>query len=173
MAMAQNTFNEFIRNIMPDVKPTTFKVATCLCLSMTKEQNSYVCFDSWNDIQAKTGIRSQYTIGSALRELHEIQAITREQRGRLTCKFTLNENYKTKSTIKVMKRRKKISLKKQIDVYKSCGFRCVKCKSYDNLEIDHINPISNGGSNAMDNLQILCLKCNRAKGNSVPCSNAD
>lgn len=35
------------------------------------------------------------------------------------------------------------------------------------LEIDHINPISNGGLTTEDNLQTLCWKCNRRKGSKV------
>ena len=35
------------------------------------------------------------------------------------------------------------------------------------LEIDHINPISNGGLTTEDNLQTLCWKCNRIKGAKV------
>ena len=33
------------------------------------------------------------------------------------------------------------------------------------LEIDHIKPLSKGGLTTSDNLQTLCWKCNRSKGN--------
>jgi|LakMenE01Jun11ns_1017448.scaffolds.fasta_scaffold6056202_1 5-methylcytosine-specific restriction endonuclease McrA len=35
------------------------------------------------------------------------------------------------------------------------------------LEIDHINPISLGGSDSLNNKQILCNVCNSKKGNKV------
>ncbi|MBR0541505.1 MAG: HNH endonuclease [Clostridia bacterium] len=35
------------------------------------------------------------------------------------------------------------------------------------LEVDHINPISNGGLTKEDNLQTLCWKCNRKKGSKI------
>mgnify|MGYP002152208539 CR=1 FL=1 len=42
--------------------------------------------------------------------------------------------------------------------------RCVKCGSTKNLEIHHIVPHARGGSNRLENLQLLCQRCNRMKG---------
>jgi len=42
--------------------------------------------------------------------------------------------------------------------------RCVKCGSRENLEIDHVVPLARGGSNRLENLQLLCQDCNRRKG---------
>lgn len=45
------------------------------------------------------------------------------------------------------------------------GF-CNICNCHlTSFEIDHIVPISKGGSNNPDNLQLLCRSCNRKKGN--------
>jgi hypothetical protein len=41
--------------------------------------------------------------------------------------------------------------------------RCVRCSRTDKLEIDHIVPISQGGTSSAENLQVLCRSCNRAK----------
>jgi 5-methylcytosine-specific restriction endonuclease McrA len=40
---------------------------------------------------------------------------------------------------------------------------CKYCGSTESLEVDHIIPLARGGSNELDNLQILCKKCNRKK----------
>jgi len=55
----------------------------------------------------------------------------------------------------------------KIAVWKrDCG-RCVKCGSNENLEFDHIIPVSLGGSSSERNLQLLCQKCNREKGADI------
>lgn len=46
--------------------------------------------------------------------------------------------------------------------------RCALCgrtKHEDQLEIDHIQPISKGGKTIYENLQVLCKKCNATKSN--------
>lgn len=44
---------------------------------------------------------------------------------------------------------------------------CVWCGATDNLTLDHIVPLSKGGDNRIDNLQILCRSCNAKKGNRL------
>jgi 5-methylcytosine-specific restriction endonuclease McrA len=40
---------------------------------------------------------------------------------------------------------------------------CAVCGSADNIQIDHIIPVSKGGHHAIGNLQLLCACCNRSK----------
>lgn len=43
---------------------------------------------------------------------------------------------------------------------------CVFCGASENLTIDHIVPVSRGGTDDIDNLQAACRRCNSSKGNS-------
>lgn len=52
-------------------------------------------------------------------------------------------------------------------VYRRDGGRCVYCGSTENLQLDHIIPFSRGGATNVDNLQLLCQKCNLAKSNKI------
>jgi 5-methylcytosine-specific restriction enzyme A len=55
----------------------------------------------------------------------------------------------------------------RVDVLSRDGYKCVFCgrnSQETSLEIDHIFPFSQGGSNNFDNLQTLCIDCNRGKG---------
>ncbi len=53
------------------------------------------------------------------------------------------------------------------EVFAKCGSKCGKCGRLDNLTIDHIIPTSKGGDNHIDNLQVLCERCNKRKGNKI------
>jgi 5-methylcytosine-specific restriction endonuclease McrA len=51
-------------------------------------------------------------------------------------------------------------------VLKRDNFTCKSCRKNCNevkLTIDHIIPLSKGGSNDISNLQTLCLFCNQSK----------
>ena len=53
------------------------------------------------------------------------------------------------------------------EVWRRDGGKCVKCGSRENLEYDHIIPISKGGSNTARNIELLCENCNRTKSDSI------
>lgn len=46
--------------------------------------------------------------------------------------------------------------------------RCKLCgMNSDNLQIDHIHPVSKGGKCLLENLQVLCSTCNLQKSNHI------
>lgn len=62
---------------------------------------------------------------------------------------------------------KPLSVLDKARVFAKDNFKCVKCGSEENLQIDHIYPRSKGGGNEPDNLQTLCRSCNIRKFNKV------
>lgn len=59
----------------------------------------------------------------------------------------------------------KLSEPERAAIFERDSYKCQKCGSNHNLHIDHITPLSKGGSNDVDNLQTLCGRCNSQKGN--------
>ncbi|NKX88174.1 TerD family protein [Nocardia coubleae] len=49
-------------------------------------------------------------------------------------------------------------------VWQRDGGRCCQCSDTHYLEFDHVIPLSRGGATSINNLQILCRKCNLEKG---------
>lgn len=47
------------------------------------------------------------------------------------------------------------------------GYECQTCKTVDDLTIDHIIPLSKGGSDELENLQLLCRRCNSLKNDQA------
>lgn len=52
-------------------------------------------------------------------------------------------------------------------VWNRDGGKCCICGSNENLEFDHIIPISKGGATTLRNLQILCKNCNIKKSDNI------
>jgi Holliday junction DNA helicase RuvB len=55
----------------------------------------------------------------------------------------------------------------RIKVWRRDNGKCVKCGSRQNLEFDHIIPVSNGGSHSARNIELLCENCNRFKSDFI------
>ena len=75
---------------------------------------------------------------------------------------------KTERERMIARRRSQFDYRKasglQERIYERDGYRCLVCSTTESLTIDHIIPISKGGSDDDDNLQTLCSRCNSAKG---------
>jgi 5-methylcytosine-specific restriction endonuclease McrA len=64
-------------------------------------------------------------------------------------------------------KQKKQAKTKLIDRFGSVCFWCSKPLSATQRTIDHLIPLSQGGSNNFENLRLACPCCNKERGNSL------
>jgi len=63
-----------------------------------------------------------------------------------------------------------ISKKLRFEVFKRDGFACQYCGRRPplvSIEVDHIEPILEGGTDDIDNLTTACFDCNRGKAGEI------
>lgn len=64
--------------------------------------------------------------------------------------------------------RTSLSVRTRYQIFKRDLYRCRICaKTGVEIEVDHIVPVARGGSDDMENLQTLCVPCNRGKRDSL------
>ena len=78
-------------------------------------------------------------------------------------KFTIG---KRKTVKRKPAKRKHIPKAVRDAVMERDNYTCVYCGSTNNPELDHNEAHANDGSDEIDNLQVLCMSCNRRKGAS-------
>lgn len=62
-----------------------------------------------------------------------------------------------------MSKRQKIGARLRFEVLSRDGFKCVYCGGTERLHIDHMTPVSEGGTNRIGNLATACRECNLGK----------
>jgi len=77
------------------------------------------------------------------------------------------ENCQKDTRIENKNRRNCILSSVKREVWRRDNGICSKCGSRENLEYDHIIPVSKGGSNTARNIELLCQDCNRKKSNKI------
>jgi len=66
------------------------------------------------------------------------------------------------------RKRDPIDTRLRHEIFKRDGYKCIDCgktKENTTLHADHILPVSQGGTDELENLQTLCQACNLAKSN--------
>jgi len=78
--------------------------------------------------------------------------------------FTLNQTAPLPSE---KSSRERIPENIRSEVWRRDGGKCASCESTNNLQFDHVIPVSKGGASSAVNLQILCRDCNLKKGDKI------
>jgi hypothetical protein len=127
-----------------------------LLIELSQERVGYI-FNYIAAINKKARGDFIYNYLNDLLELMEKGKVTREPI------HTAPKKQRSKS------KRKAISKSIRHEVFKRDNYCCVECNASKEdgtvLHIDHIIPVSQGGSDELDNLQTLCQDCNLAKSN--------
>ncbi len=56
------------------------------------------------------------------------------------------------------------TLKQWVELCQRFDFKCLRCKKKKKLTVDHVIPVSRGGTSDISNIQPLCINCNTSKG---------
>jgi 5-methylcytosine-specific restriction endonuclease McrA len=85
------------------------------------------------------------------------------ERGKLLNKLnSQNRRYRKKYNTNPGKRLTTAQIEYLTEVYKQCTY-CNTELTSDNTHIDHIHPLSKGGSHSIDNVTLACKDCNLKK----------
>lgn len=79
----------------------------------------------------------------------------------------LKAKFNSEASQEIKREREKIPEEVRIAVWRRDQGKCVRCGGRENLEYDHIVPVSKGGSNTVRNVELLCESCNRQKGDRI------
>jgi len=80
---------------------------------------------------------------------------------------SLKRKYKSANIEEESYRRERISEEVRIAVWRRDDGKCARCGNRENLEYDHIVPVSKGGGNTARNIELLCESCNRKKSGKI------
>mmetsp|Transcript_10223 Transcript_10223/g.19653 ORF Transcript_10223/g.19653 Transcript_10223/m.19653 type:complete len:207 (-) Transcript_10223:244-864(-) len=99
-------------------------------------------------------------------------SLNTKQQKRLLSQRGMNPTEKRR-IMRLLRAQHRFSIKTRIRrrVFERDGFHCrfcQKCFEASELTIDHYIPVSEGGSNDIQNLVTACLSCNSKKGSSMP-----
>src|SRR5918999_2098495 len=92
----------------------------------------------------------------------DVLALVRERQRR--ARRTLERAHAALAGEALQPRREPIPRAVRLAVFERDGGRCVECGSAFEIQYDHVIPLALGGATTLENLQILCAPCNRAKG---------
>lgn len=115
--------------------------------------------------------RGSDTIQASADRLVELGLWDREDGGyRVSAWLKWNKSWSEIDVSRAYDNSRKAALNPEVRalVYARDGNACVHCGSTENLSIDHIKSLAQGGTHDLENLQTLCKSCNSSKGAQQP-----
>jgi len=85
----------------------------------------------------------------------------------INCLNRLNNRTASTPADDSLSQRKRIPKEVRSAVWIRDSGLCVECGADDYLEFDHVIPVSKGGSNTEQNIQLLCRRCNVTKSDRI------
>ncbi|HAQ02974.1 TPA: hypothetical protein DCQ22_03735 [Candidatus Nomurabacteria bacterium] len=61
----------------------------------------------------------------------------------------------------------KLTKSEWLEILSKHEYKCAKCGTQERISLDHIIPLSKGGTHSADNVQPLCISCNCKKYNKI------
>ena len=122
-----------------------------------------------------TGILKEYNYTFGNNEIHTMILTNYEPKEGEIDIYLDSFRQRLKEKIKkpqVVKQNRKNQITKSIrhEIFKRDNYKCLECGATNKettLHLDHINPISKGGTDEMSNFQTLCSACNLSKSNRM------
>lgn len=141
------------------------------CWNTSKRKHfGKVCGTCSAEFQGKAGHANEYCSQKCYWDSLKIDPVTyRENRNAYTRKYR-REHPEWAQAAKQRRRAREIGAaghfteQEWSDLKKKYKNKCAVCKEQKKLTIDHIVPLSKGGTNYIENIQPLCLSCNSRKG---------
>ena len=145
-----------VEPLLSDIEPIPF------FLSLDSfHSHSWVKSDVWLYQDCVYSVVGNYSDAERKLLILDSADTDRQKFERLALKFSKEQNEHVKYE------RTRIPESVRIEVWRRDQGRCASCSSRENLEYDHIVPVSRGGSNTARNIELLCEVCNRSKGNRI------
>jgi hypothetical protein len=85
----------------------------------------------------------------------------------INCLNRLNNRTASTPVTDTLSERRRIPKEVRSAVWIRDSGLCVECGADDYLEFDHVIPVSKGGSNTEQNIQLLCRRCNNTKRDRI------
>ena len=148
--------------IEPVCNPISWIEGARLILQDTRVSETWLfkgrVYHAKDEHSRSSGLYSEEHVKLLILELHDRERRRLEKLKRL---------YSVSADEESSGRRERIPERVRIEVWRREGGKCARCGSREDLEYDHIVPVSKGGSNTARNVELLCQRCNREKSSNI------